>query len=181
MEEITKKSLSNWIKETVKENEPFDNEYDFQFNLALKLRDSGYKVKFEKFIYDKDEYPKCRCDLVLCKSDNPKILIELKYIFTGKQAQKTSINARESFVKDYNRILNKIESRNTVKKGFVVFLTNKKAVFKQTKSSSNKEFVQKFHELVNKDNKNNHKWQDCEFKDNQECKLLVVEVKDKLK
>ena len=83
--------------------------------------------------------------------------------------------------RDYNRILNKIESRNTVKKGFVVFLTNKKAVFKQTKSSSNKEFVQKFHELVNKDNKNNHKWQDCEFKDNQECRLLVVEVKDKLK
>lgn len=172
--EINKENLADLITEIVKDNKSFDCEYDFQFNLALKLRDKGYEVGFEKKIYSKDK--RWRCDLELTK-DNQKILIELKYVFVkGKQSKTSSYSARKSFVKDYDRILHEIKETHKANAGFVVFLTNKTSVYVNNEDSKENQNVKIFHNNFS----DKEKWADCDFKE-YKCKLLVVEVKDELK
>lgn len=176
--EITKKYLTDLITEIVKDNEPFDDEWNFQFTLAVKLKENGQVVDVEKKIYGEG---RSRCDLVLTESDGRKILIELKYIYADKkQSAKTSLDARESFVENYNRIKEEVNSNANVKAGFVVFLTNKTAVCDNNNSSSKKEFVEKFHNNFPNDDKD-WKWTPCSFKHEKECQLLVVDVNEELK
>lgn len=119
MEEITKDNLSKWIKEIVANNEPFDCEYDFQFNLALELKNKipDLKIGFEKKIYNDK---RSRCDLVLTTTQGVHILIELKYVYTNNQSDKRTLNSRKTFIKDYKRIENTIKMKHGYT-GFVFF------------------------------------------------------------
>lgn len=180
MTEITKENLEAWITEMSKDTEPFDCEYDFQFSLAKKITSmcSNIDIGFEKKIYNDK---RCRCDLVLIDKDkkNERILIELKYIYTHspKQAEKSSLQSRASFISDYNRIVDAIDEKEEKKaeKGFVIFLTNKSAVFDNPKGEkmNNKEFVKIFHKKYS----NKEYWKECPFKnEGNKPKLLIVEV-----
>lgn len=181
METITKGKLITWIKEISAQTNHFDCEYDFQFNLALKIKEeleselklNNNQIGFEKKIYDDKG---CRCDLVIFpQNKSDRILLELKYVCasTDNQSAKTTINARESFVKDYERIKQLIKDKKA-KSGFVIFLTNKTAVYKNAakwKKSEN-DYIKIFHgELVQKGN-----WENCPFEDKKDTKLLVLEV-----
>lgn len=183
METITKENLITWIKEISAQSNHFDCEYDFQFNLALKIKEklesdsksklNNNQIGFEKKIYDDKG---CRCDLVIFpQNKSDRILLELKYVCasTEHQSKKSTINARESFVKDYERIKQLIKDKKA-KSGFVIFLTNKTAVYKNAakwKKSKNN-YIKNFHgELVQKEN-----WENCPFADKKDTKLLVLEV-----
>lgn len=182
MKTITKRKLITWIKEISAQSNHFDCEYDFQFNLALKIKEklesdsksklNNNQIGFEKKIYDDK---RCRCDLVIFpQNKSDRILLELKYVCTSTdcQSEKSTINARESFVKDYERIKQLIKDKKA-KSGFVIFLTNKTAVFKNDKGeeSSKNDKVQFFHKLATKKN-----WKNCPFADKKDTKLLVLEV-----
>lgn len=126
----SKEKIEELVKNVIKNNEPFLNEYELQFALAMAIRednisDKGLKVKIEQNIYPDEEQENCRCDIVV-ENNNEKVYIELKYVFTfGKQSDKTSESARNSFISDINRLkeLGSVES-------YCIFVTNKTAVYK---------------------------------------------------
>lgn len=176
METLTKENLINWIQEISEATEHFDCEYDFQFNLALKIKEKikDAHIGFEKKIYD--DNIRSRCDLVIFPNKkSERILIELKYVCTECQSDKRTLSPRESFVQDYNRIKNLI-SKNMAKGGFVIFLTNKTSACnnKNGWQRSKKDRIKEFHKKFSSQG-----WQDCKFKDYKDykdTKLLVVEV-----
>lgn len=122
----TKVEIENLVKNVIKNNEPFLNEYELQFALAMAIKEqhNDFTVKIEQKVYNDEEQENCRCDIV-ANNGNEKMYIELKYVFTfGKQSDKTSESARNSFVSDIKRLkdLGDVES-------YCIFVTNKTAVY----------------------------------------------------
>lgn len=125
----SKEDIERLVADVIKHNEPFLNEYELQFALAMAIREDNMdndnlKVKIEQNVYSDVEQENCRCDIVV-ENNNEKVYIELKYVFTmGKQSDKTSESARNSFISDIRRLkhLSDVES-------YCVFVTNKTAVY----------------------------------------------------
>lgn len=126
----TKEKMEELVASVIHDNEPFLNEYELQFALAMAIKDDNiqnknFKVKIEQNVYPDNEQENCRCDIVAYKDEQKVLFIELKYVFTmGKQSDKTSENARNSFISDIRRLkdIDNIES-------YCIFVTNKTAVY----------------------------------------------------
>ena len=132
----SKNEIEKLVADVIRDNEPFLNEYELQFALAMaikddKIDDKDLKVKIEQNVYPDVEQENCRCDIVV-ENNNEKVYIELKYVFTfGKQSDKTSESARNSFISDIKRLKaldNDIES-------YCIFVTNKTAVYNNENNS----------------------------------------------
>lgn len=125
----TKEKIEKLVANVIRNNEPFLNEYELQFALAMAIREDNInnkapKVKIEQNVYPDDKQENCRCDIVVENNDE-KVYIELKYVFTmGKQSDKTSESARNSFISDIKRLkgLSGVEA-------YCIFVTNKTAVY----------------------------------------------------
>lgn len=125
----TKEKIEKLVADVIHNNEPFLNEYELQFALAMAIREDNInnnelKVKIEQNVYPDDKQENCRCDIVVENNDE-KVYIELKYVFTmGKQSDKSSESARNSFISDIKRLkgLSGVES-------YCIFVTNKTAVY----------------------------------------------------
>lgn len=131
MSYITKDLLT----EIIEENIPFLNEYEFQFAVAMAIKEHNpdLKVKIEQNIYCDKEQENCRCDIVaLNKNEEEVLFVELKYVITfGAQSDKTSMGARMSFVSDIKRLYD-LKDKYPLAEKYCVFVTNKKAVFDNT-------------------------------------------------
>ena len=122
----SKEKIEELVKNVIHNNEPFLNEYELQFALAMAIKEQhkDFTVKIEQKVYNDKEQENCRCDIV-AKNGNEKMYIELKYVFTfGKQSDKTSESARNSFISDIKRLkyIDDVES-------YCIFVTNKTAVY----------------------------------------------------
>lgn len=128
----SKEKMEKLVADVIKNNEPFLNEYELQFALAMAIKEQhkNFTVKIEQKVYNDEEQENCRCDIVV-NNGNEKMYIELKYVFTfGKQSDKTSESARNSFIGDIKRLksLDNIES-------YCIFLTNKTVVYDNGKEN----------------------------------------------
>ena len=127
MSYITKELLNRVILE----NEPFLNEYEFQFALAMAIKEDNndLKIKIEQNVYcDDEDKENCRCDIVAYQDKEIVLLAELKYVVTmGAQSDKSSMGSRSSFISDIKRLQDLEDYPNAEK--YCVFVTNKKAVY----------------------------------------------------
>lgn len=164
------------MKKVIKENDKLNNEYEFQFALAMGIKENfpEVKVKIEQNVYcdlDDEENSACRCDIVCYNEQKEAILLaELKYVVVGDvQSSKTSCSARSSFVSDINR-LQQLKKYPNAKK-YCIFATNKTAVYNnnaKAKGSTNY-FNEKF--------ANPDIWQECENEQyNPAVRFLIVDV-----
>lgn len=172
---ITKDTLKNFLIEIAKQEQEksikqkFQNkdliincEFSLQFALALYLRDTFSekieRIEFESRLYDENNKENkcgkygslCRCDLVIYKKDNTRVLIELKYIVENGD-EKTSGTSRKSFIKDLKRLNN----TNNLKKNYdytnidyderyCIFITDKEAIYKKAESCKNSNDLELF-------------------------------------
>lgn len=142
------------IKDVLKNNEPFLNEYEFQFAIAMALKEKypDLKVKIEQNVYcncKDEENSACRCDIVCYKENKPVLLAELKYVVVdNNQASKTSCAARSSFISDMAR-LKELKEEYFDSEKYCIFASNKTAVFdnnsnaKEETNFFNKTFAKK--------------------------------------
>lgn len=130
------------LKRVISENDPFLTEYEFQFALAMAIKEENpdLKVKIEQKVYcDDEDKENCRCDIVAYKNNEEVLLAELKYVVTmGNQSDKSSMSSRSSFISDIKR-LQDLKGYPRAQK-YCVFVTNKKAVYSnnsQAKGAAN--------------------------------------------
>ncbi len=131
------------IKDVLKDTEPFLNEYEFQFAVAMALKEKypDLKVKIEQNVYcsyKDDKNSACRCDIVCYKGNKPVLLAELKYVvvFDNNQASKTSCAARSSFISDIAR-LKELKEEYSDSEKYCIFASNKTAVYKNNRKVDN--------------------------------------------
>lgn len=119
------------LEKVINENDTFLTEYEFQFALAMAIKEENpdLKVKFEQKVYcDDEDKENCRCDIVAYKNNEIVLLAELKYVVTlSAQADKTSMGARSSFISDIKRLQDLNKYHDSEK--YCIFITNKKAVY----------------------------------------------------
>lgn len=176
--QINKSLIEKYIKQITEENFPFGCEAEFQFYLALKIKEnfSNAIIKWEAHSYE-NRYSKC--DLMVWFPDTPaKIIIELKYIYADqKQSGKVSYDARANFMSDVERVEERVfnPAESNIKKGFAIFLTNKTAIYNNKKRPPFKNsLVGEFHSLYG----STELWTKCCFNkdENASAYLLVVEI-----
>ena len=163
----------NLLKKVISENEPFLTEYEFQFALAMAIKEENpdLKVKIEQKVYcDDEDKENCRCDIVAYKDNEEVLLAELKYVVTlGAQSDKTSMGARMSFVSDVKRLYDLEKFPNAEK--YCIFITNKKAVYDNKVKGNN---------YFNDNYANIELWTPVSFKESvNDVHYLIVNAKEK--
>ena len=163
------------LEKVINENDTFLTEYEFQFALAMAIKEENpdLKVKIEQKVYcDYEDKENCRCDIIAYKNNEIVLLAELKYVVTmGNQSDKSSMGSRSSFISDIKR-LQDLKGYPKAQK-YCIFVTNKKAVYSnnsQAKGAAN---------YFNKMYANEEKW--CIAKNseyNPKAHYLIVNVNE---
>ncbi len=174
MKQVINYITGNLVRKVIEENEPFLTEYEFQFALAMEIKEQfpELKVKIEQKVYcDDEDKENCRCDIVAYNNDKKFILlIELKYVVTlGTQSDKSSMGSRSSFISDIKRLQDLKDYPKAQK--YCIFVSNKKAVY--CNNSTAKGAADYFNKLY----ANEEKWKIVDNHNyNPSARFLIVNV-----
>ncbi len=157
----------------------FSSEFDFQLELARKLKENyPEKVYLEMFSYDEDKEKKVYTDIVVKIGENEYVAIELKYKIKGASADRKYYEYKGTsgavklfpqgaynlsciaFLKDVERLEHLVEgkiklnmSEKKVVRGYSVILTNDSLLYEERSNEDEEAICKEFLIYPRKDKK----------------------------